>query len=87
MSEIGNADFRDLGMRIRQQRIKLDWTQADLAKRIGVTGSLHRPHRTGGEDRVGGDDGGAERGAGRIAGLPGLWDQAALRAGGVPAVQ
>ena len=40
VSEIGNVDFRDLSMRIRQQRIKLDWTQADLAKRIGVTGSF-----------------------------------------------
>lgn len=40
VSEIGNVDFRDLGMRIRQQRIKMDWTQADLAKRIGVTGSF-----------------------------------------------
>ncbi len=40
VSEIGNVDFRDLGMRIRQQRIKLDWTQAELAKRIGVTGSF-----------------------------------------------
>ena len=38
--EISNMNYQHLGLRIRQQRINLDWTQADLAKRIGVTGSF-----------------------------------------------
>jgi len=38
--EISDMDYRNLGLRIRQKRINMDWTQADLAKRIGVTGSF-----------------------------------------------
>ena len=40
MPEISDMDYRNLGLRIRQKRINMDWTQADLAKRIGVTGSF-----------------------------------------------
>ena len=76
VSEIGNVDFRDLGMRIRQQRIKLDWTQAELAKRIGVTGSFIGPHRTGGEGALVGDCSAAERRPWSNDGLACIWNKA-----------
>lgn len=34
------VNYWELGTRIRQKRESIDWTQSDLARRIGVSGSF-----------------------------------------------